>query len=275
MKIIDSFIFYNEIDLLKARLNYLGDFVDSFIISEANVNFAGQEKNYQLESILQDLPHNNKIFYQKASINFIKPEWIYKKLRYLGRPHKFSWKIQDFQRNSIQNLIKKRGLLFDILLFGDLDEFPNLETLKKLKKINFDNVTTFNQKSFYYNLETYQPGETWPGTIWIPFKDLNKNHLHKWRSDREKFPLTRDGGFHFSYFMTPDLITKKINAIASSEKLSNIYLNINLESITKKIQQKEDLFDRNLNFRDSSFSLPPDLKDLILKYLPYCKTGSD
>lgn len=275
MKIIDSFIFYNEIDLLKARLNYLGDFVDSFIICEANVNFAGQEKTFKLETILQDLPHKNKIFYQKANINFNDPEWIYKKLRYLGRPHKFSWKIQDFQRNSIQNLIKERGLLFDTLLFGDLDEFPNLETLKKLKNINFANVTTLNQKSFYYNLETYQPGETWAGTIWIPFKYLNQNQLHKWRSDREKFPFTCDGGFHFSYFMTPDLITQKINAIASSEKLSQNHLNISLESISRKIQQKEDLFDRNLNFRDSSFSLPTDLEEVILKYLPQCKAGSD
>ena len=51
MKIIDSFIFYNEINLLKARLDYLGDFVDSFIICEANVNFAGQEKAFILETI--------------------------------------------------------------------------------------------------------------------------------------------------------------------------------------------------------------------------------
>ena len=32
MKIIDSFLFHNEFDMLKLRLEYLRDFVDYFVI---------------------------------------------------------------------------------------------------------------------------------------------------------------------------------------------------------------------------------------------------
>lgn len=273
MKIIDSFIFYNEIELLKARLEYLGDIVDLFIICEANVDFSGASKPYILESILQDLPNKEKIYYHQAKVNFYHPSWLYKKLKYIGRPYKFSWKIQDFQRNSIQILINKEGIPFDVILFGDLDEIPDHNTIKELKSSSFENITTLIQKSFYYNIFTYQSGETWAGTIWIPKKYFNQNKLNKWRSDRDQFPLKINGGFHFSYFMSPELIAKKINAIASSEKLNDTYLSLDEHVIVEKITSKKDLFDRDLNFKESNYSLPPNLEKLILKYLPQCCTN--
>ena len=43
MKIIDSFLFHNEFDMLKLRLEYLRDFVDYFFISECNYTFLEKE----------------------------------------------------------------------------------------------------------------------------------------------------------------------------------------------------------------------------------------
>lgn len=45
MKIIDCFIFYNELDLLTYRFNLLNDIVDYFIIVESTHTFVGKEKN--------------------------------------------------------------------------------------------------------------------------------------------------------------------------------------------------------------------------------------
>ena len=45
MKIIDCFIFYNELDLLTYRLNLLNNIVDYFIIVESKHTFVGKEKN--------------------------------------------------------------------------------------------------------------------------------------------------------------------------------------------------------------------------------------
>ena len=39
MKIYDCFIFFNEIEMLKIRFNYLNDIVDYFVIVEANTTF--------------------------------------------------------------------------------------------------------------------------------------------------------------------------------------------------------------------------------------------
>ena len=43
-KIIDCFIFYNELDLLNYRLNLLDEYVDYFVLVEATHTFVGNEK---------------------------------------------------------------------------------------------------------------------------------------------------------------------------------------------------------------------------------------
>ena len=45
-KIIDCFIFYNELDMLEYRLSILYDVVDYFVICEASRTFVGKPKPY-------------------------------------------------------------------------------------------------------------------------------------------------------------------------------------------------------------------------------------
>ena len=63
MKVIDSFTFFNEFDMLKLRLDYLNDVVDHFIISESNYTHSGKLKPYYLDEIWNDIPKEiqNKI----------------------------------------------------------------------------------------------------------------------------------------------------------------------------------------------------------------------
>ena len=68
-KVIDCFIFFKEIDLLRVRLEYLGDQIDHFIIIEANIDFSGKPKKYYLENHVASLPFAKKIIYHKLEIN--------------------------------------------------------------------------------------------------------------------------------------------------------------------------------------------------------------
>ena len=43
-KLIDSFIFYNELSTLNMRLHELDDYVDYFVIVEADITHAGNPK---------------------------------------------------------------------------------------------------------------------------------------------------------------------------------------------------------------------------------------
>ena len=41
MRVVDTFPFFNELDLLEIRLNLLDPYVDCFILSEATKTFSG------------------------------------------------------------------------------------------------------------------------------------------------------------------------------------------------------------------------------------------
>ena len=48
-RIIDSFLFFQELDLLEVRLEYLYEKVDKFIILESCQTFTGGEKSFYFE----------------------------------------------------------------------------------------------------------------------------------------------------------------------------------------------------------------------------------
>ena len=83
MKIVDCFIFYNELDLLNYRLNVLNDVVDCFVLVEATRTFTGKQKplHYAENKHLFE-PFNHKIVhivvdnfpFTDANINFSKNE---------------------------------------------------------------------------------------------------------------------------------------------------------------------------------------------------------
>ena len=64
VKIVDCFLFYNEIDLLKIRLEELYDVVDYFILVEGTLTFTGNVKNmYFKDNINLFNKYLNKIIY--------------------------------------------------------------------------------------------------------------------------------------------------------------------------------------------------------------------
>lgn len=62
LQLIDSFLFFNELDLLKCRLKYLGDVVDQFIIIESTIDFQGSSRQPLLTpEVVASLPHADKV----------------------------------------------------------------------------------------------------------------------------------------------------------------------------------------------------------------------
>ena len=89
-KIIDSFSFFNEFDLLKLRLNYLNDIVDYFLICECNHTYSAIPKPYYLDEVLDDIPKNirKKIIRIKYEVDG----------RYYYNDH---WRLEREQRDFI------------------------------------------------------------------------------------------------------------------------------------------------------------------------------
>lgn len=276
LKLIDSFLFWNEIDLLKTRLEYLGPFVDYFLISEANIDFAGNPKKFILDrELIQSLPYSEKIIYQKCDVDLLSIKWLLKKLRYITRKSRFLWRIQDFQRNSL--LRPARDLdSQDIIIFGDLDEFPRISEIRSLTNPTASSSSlpiALEQEFFYYTIYNKSTDlNSWHGTIISTveyFRKVKPNHL---RSLRELLKSLPNGGWHFSYFMSSEKIREKILATADVEK-KEVFKALSSEEILLKIKSGSDLYSDQLAFsynESNHKSIDSDLLIALKKYMPHC-----
>ena len=107
--VYDCFPFFNELDILKVRLNVLSDVVDRFIIEESTVTFSGQPKELCFEQnkemFAEFLDRITYIVVDDSPVEALTHERDY------------------FQKNKlIQGL--KDAKEDDVIIFGDLDEIP-------------------------------------------------------------------------------------------------------------------------------------------------------
>lgn len=277
-KLLDVFLFYNELDLLKARLEYLGPIVDRFIISEANVDFSGRPKEFLLnQELINTLPFADKIIYYREYLNLSSIPWLFKKFKYRNRITRYLWKIQDAQRNSTLVPLKSFSAL-DIVIFSDLDEFPSEaainEGIKALQlgdlKRQEPHAYSLDQTFYYYNLNNAAPEEKFYGSVMTALGTFRKYLPHRFRSGKNDFEHIPAGGWHFSYFMDEEKILNKIYAISDVENLS-AYKNITTEEIQQKILSGSDLYDRDTSLSKLEYKKIPDSVIRVLqKYLPNC-----
>lgn len=114
--IIDCFTFFNELDLLEGRLEYLYENIDKFIIVEANITFTGNDKPYVfMENTSRYKKYLDKIFYfpvflDKSKYDFSLPS--------------AAWAVEKDQRNAIANALGFFPKESHVLI-GDVDEIPH------------------------------------------------------------------------------------------------------------------------------------------------------
>jgi len=277
-QLLDVFLFYNELDLLKARLEYLGPIVDYFIISEANIDFSGREKAFILsKELIKTLPYGGKVIYHREYLNLSSISWLYKKLKYRNRKNRFLWKIQDAQRNSTLMPLKEFHAN-DIIIFSDLDEFPSESAIDEgIQLLQANNAETkkvraysLDQTFYYYNLNNAAPEDKFYGSVMTTLGTFRSYLPHKFRSEKNDLMHITKGGWHFSYFMDEEKILNKIFAISDVENLS-AYKNISAAEIKKKIISGSDLYDRGTTLDDQEYKkIPAKVIEVIQKYLPNC-----
>lgn len=249
--IYDCFTFYNELDLLKIRLEILNPYVDKFVIVELNKTFRGLNKplNFQL--------HIDEFEKYIDKIIYITPDDI---PEYKGDG---DWTIENFQRNSIM-LGLKGCKPDDIIMVSDLDEIPAPDIFKnssvkyslpqlsqvlnsgkkqvvkyiinnvlkadyKNKKIIRDGSTSWielldnnrfvcAQGCFYYYMNCKR-NDYWFGTTISKFKNMKSPQ--NMRNDRTCMLNLENSGWHFSYLGGVEKIKQKLLSIIDSRKEIN------------------------------------------------------
>ena len=236
-KIIDCFIFYNELDMLIYRLNILNDIVDFFVLVESTHTFVGKEK----QLFYQENKHLFEKFNHKI-IHIIVDDFPYKYPN-ISIEKDQQWTNERFQRNCISRGIDKLNLNNqDIITITDLDEIPNPNVLEQIKNniISID-VNIPEMDFYYYNLHSKMDHKWYHSKI-ISFKKYNELNITCEQIRFYNCPIIKNGGWHLSYFGNEQFIKNKLENFAHQGL--NINLFTNQEKIQNRIKNTQDLFDR-------------------------------
>jgi beta-1,4-mannosyl-glycoprotein beta-1,4-N-acetylglucosaminyltransferase len=247
MKIYDCFTFFNEVELLNFRLEYLSDIVDYFIITEGKTTFSGKDKpqNFSFD-IIKNEAVKNKIRYYYVDFDdaaYINPP-IYQEFENETK----CWQREEYQRDYLFN-----GLFDanedDIVLITDIDEIPSENALRVIKKENhiLDSFSIASLEMDHFYSSILNRTQFWYHPKIVKFKKINKRFSAIRLSQHEM--LVKGAGWHFTSFGGKDRLVTKINSFShiSASKEENV------KKILEQIKKE--------NFTEDSYdtSLLPDL----------------
>ena len=278
MKIIDSFMFFDEKMMLDIRLNILDRHVSHFIICEATYNHRGKPKklNFNIEDYSR---FKNKISY----VVLDKEPNNLRKIKDSDTENTKNSKILDnavLRENLQRNFIINKFNNFsdnDLILINDLDEIPNLNNFKYKNKI-----TIFKQKMIYYKLNLIQPNFNWSGS-----KICKKKHLKspQWLRNikSKKYPIWRldslfsnkkyynvgfvdNGGWHFTNIKSVEEIDHKMKNFLHHLEYEKSGLKIN--DLKKMRDEKRIIYNHNIDQKGYKWSDDTRLKKIENNLLP-------
>ena len=236
MKIIDGFIFYNELQLLNYRLHLLYEVVDMFIIVESTHTFMGvpkplffKENDHLFTKFMSKIVHvvvNN--------MPHVPPNVT------LGE----QWHNEYHQRDCIQIGIRSLSLApEDVILITDVDEIPDPRTLT-LIKTGVIPVTfmMLGMDLYFYNLNHRLPYR-WYHPKLISYQEYTRrNQLCSMLRNEDNLPCIANGGWHLSYFGSPSFIQNKIRMFSHQEFNYDEHTNVSV--IEQRIASNRDLYNR-------------------------------
>lgn len=293
--VIDLFPFFNELDILKMRLEIMDPLVDRFVIEESRYTFSGDPKELCFEK-------NREMF----------SKWL-PKIEYIvvdERKDDVTTHERDiFQKNHLINALKNSDGTFnvtdkDIIIVGDVDEIPNPEVIRRIVE-NFDSKMIYHlaQRMYYafINLEEVsgnllsitgefkdfgemtdgprednpakRPHRKWLGTKVFSVNNIPEDGIIRIREIKPEDPRSlriEDGGWHFGYMGSHHEtdVAKRI----STKVVAAAHQEYNTEDILKEARDRlilgQDMFGRNAHFVrvDIDETYPEYLRENLKEY---------
>lgn len=215
MKIIDCFMFYNELDVLKVRLHELYEVVDTIIIIEATRTHTGKPKQmYYLENKHLFKDYNDKIIHLATDF-----DEKYAFIQYIHSRNEH-WYRENYQRECIQVIIDTLNLTEeDVIIVTDADEIPNKQIIQNIRedrlRIENNQIYSMEMTLYYYHIELTTNRKWYHGKIFNYFTYKHHNLL----TDIRLGPVVniiKYGGWHLSYFGDENFIKNKVESFAES-----------------------------------------------------------
>ena len=283
MKVFDSFIFFNELDLLDLRLNILNDVVDYFVLTESPFTVSGNEKPlfYQenkdrfgkfndkiIHNITEEIPNDFIQYLVKKPFHTDYSTTDESGTKYIDLPIRFQRAVYN-RECSAYGLVKAGASDDDIVVTSDADEIINPYVIDDLDW--FDPTCNYValQRAFYFKLN-YLYEENWKGTRLSTFKHLKTTTVDRLRTDWRKAYLIENAGWHFSFLGDADNVRLKL---ASYEHTEN-NISSNVDNMEQRIEEGLDPIGRSnrLNAVPIDDSYPEYIINNQEKYAEYIKS---
>jgi hypothetical protein len=273
MKIYDTFIFFNELDLLEIRLNILNDSVDYFVLVEATKTFTGAPKplfynenkdrfdkfNDKIIHVIVDTMPDSFEELKLRDSDSLEMSICHDCLTTKNVPYgEMHWLREFYQKECV-----KKGLinanLDDVIFVSDLDEIWNpMLTLN----LNFDGNYRFHQNVYTYYLNILS-SEDWYGTVATKYNNIVNYSINHIRTpNRNTYELIDNGGWHFTFQGGAEMIKNKIESYGHQE--------LNRPDIKNSIQDRlnniTDVFGRGFNLTLDNSNLPTYVLNNMEKY---------
>ena len=264
-KTIDAFLFFQELDLLDIRLEYLDPYVDFFVIVEACQTFSGKPKPFNFECHKERYSrYAHKICYLKIEdfhesfdsvTSFLKAQNTssHSKILQILLEHKhypkseIRWVLDTYHRECIHLALDEIANDDDIIILSDLDEIPSEKLFSDgTLSILGNHPRVCKQHEFCYYLNFYKDSD-WLGTIFSIYGTIKGHSLNGLRIDSKAIrsfihqDAIENGGYHFTSCGNVQEIAEKIKSWAHQE--------FNTKSILKRLEHNiktgQDIFERD------------------------------
>lgn len=198
MKAYDLVPFFNEVDILRARIALLDGHVDRHIVMEALQTHQGDPKPLHLDGV--DLPTHVHRFTADLSG---------------GEGDKANWRRERQQRDALSPAATAAGVVpGDLVLSCDVDELVNPAALPAIIEATERGPVRLGMRMLYYGFDWENPaGWAHP----MAFRWGSQGHaLSAWRT-HGKYPVLPGCGWHVSYWGGVQRRRTKVEAFAHRE----------------------------------------------------------
>jgi len=274
-------MYFDEDIVLDVRLNCLNNYVDKFVIIEAEYNHKGEKrkpkfdiKNFHLfeDKIIYLLVNQEAPFIEEINDSDSEDEKG-------GKLIMNALKRENFQRNHIADGLTEAADE-DWIIISDLDEIPNLKN-NNLKNIKSP-VVFFKQLMMYYKFNLILENYPWIGSKACKKKDLKspqwlrniKDRAYSWwrfdtffsETKYIKIKIIENGGWHFSYLKSPEDIEKKLRSYLHHTEYE---LNpVGITNIKEMIINKKTIYNLKVDSKSNKFDGGNKLEKIDLSLLP-------
>lgn len=253
MAVIDVFTYNGETQILKLHLAVLNNYVDKFVIVEADKTFAGNNKPlhfFRTQRYFQK--YHSKISYYVVNTWDDVSLWeqAISSPNTKGADH---WKREFYIKESIHKALEEAGATDDdTIILGDVDE-----VIDPTAEIESTTPIKAKLRVYAYHLNLFSSEEFW-GPVIAQYKDIKNTCLNHLRCDTAIRSKGQYLGWHFTNQGGLDEIRRKL---ADSYTEQSYYTLDVQNALDARFAEKQDYLGRDFTYSLNESDWPQYLKD--------------